>query len=217
MNRKYTYLRTGMFMLLLCTGSMVDFSGNRLYVQQKVSISDKGDVVKKINSLYQAGKLQDGKQLTEINLKKSPKDSDLKMLLGKYYVLTKQYDKARFELNKSLEFNPGNVDSRHLLVTVETETKRYSSAICYVNELLEVNPYWKGLWRKKIELYRLQGNEVEANRLLKRISQIFPEDGQIQDDLNYQMELTANSKRKSGRIDDAIEVNKLLLQEKPKN
>lgn len=217
MNRKYTYLRTGMFMLLLCTGSMVDFSGNRLYGQQKVSISDKGDVVKKINSLYQAGKLQDGKQLTEINLKKSPKDSDLKMLLGKYYVLTKQYDKARFELNKSLEFNPGNVDSRHLLVTVETETKRYSSAICYVNELLEVNPYWKGLWRKKIELYRLQGNEVEANRLLKRISQIFPEDGQIQDDLNYQMELTANSKRKSGRIDDAIEVNKLLLQEKPKN
>ena len=217
MNSNFTYLRTGIFMLLLCTGSMVDFSGNRLYGQQKVSISDKGNVVKKINALYHAGKLQDGKQLTEINLQKSPKDSDLKMLLGKYYVMTKQYDKARFELNKSLEFNPENVDSRHLLVTVETETKRYSSAICYVNELLEVNPYWKGLWRKKIELYRLQGNEVEANRLLKRISQIFPEDGQIQEDLNYQMELTANNKRKSGRIDDAIEVNKLLMQEKPRN
>src|SRR5690606_14601477 len=113
-------------------------------------LSDKDDVVMKINVLYNAGKLQDGKRLTEINLKKYPKDSDLKMLLGKYYVLTKQYDKARFELNKSIQYNPGNVDARHLLVTVETETKRYSSAICFVNELLEVNPYWRGLWRKKI-------------------------------------------------------------------
>ncbi len=217
MNRNIKCLRAVILMLFLSAGSIEHFSGNFLYAQQKITLSDKDDVVMKINVLYNAGKLQDGKRLTEINLKKYPKDSDLKMLLGKYYVLTKQYDKARFELNKSIEYNPGNVDARHLLVTVETETKRYSSAICFVNELLEVNPYWRGLWRKKIELYRLQGNEVEANRLLKRISQIFPEDNTLKVDVNYQLEMTALEKRKAGRLDDANEVNKLLLQEKPKN
>lgn len=38
---------------------------------------------------------------------------------------------------------------------------------------IEVNPYWRGLWRRKIDLYRKQGNDVEADRLLKRINQIY--------------------------------------------
>ncbi|MEI5984454.1 MULTISPECIES: YaiO family outer membrane beta-barrel protein [Sphingobacterium] len=183
--------------------------------QQKVHISDKEDVVKQIAGLLNKGDLNKAKQVLDLQIAKSPKDSDLRMFLGKYYWLRKDYSKARFELNKSVAFNPGNVDAKHLLVAVEMETGRYSSAICYVNELLEVNPYWRGLWRKKIDLYRLQGNHVEADRLLKRISQIFPDDKELEADRNYQAELKANDLRKSGKIEDAIAVNKLLIQEKP--
>src|SRR5690606_18412864 len=104
-----------------------------------------------------------------------------------------------------------------LLVTVETETGRYSSAICYVNELLEVNPYWKGLWRKKIGLYRMQGNAIEADRLQKRINQIFPNDSVLKSDYRYQLEVQANANRKSGDMDKAIQLSKELVTEYPEN
>ncbi|MVZ64136.1 tetratricopeptide repeat protein [Sphingobacterium humi] len=217
MNRRIFTIHKGLFLALLAIQLSGYVPGQSLHAQELLQISDKDDLVKNINKRFGEGKYKEAKAITEQGLKRYPKDGDLKMLLGKYYVLTKQYDKARYELNKALEYNRSSVDARHLLVAVETETKRYSSAICFVNELLEVNPYWRGLWRKKIELYRLQGNEVEANRLLKRISQVFPGDSVIQGDVNYQMEMTANDKRKAGKIDDAIEINKLLLQEKPRN
>lgn len=207
--------RRTIFFALFTSLFVVNLYPHELMAQQKLHISDKDNVVKEISALFKKGDLEGAKQVIDRNLAKTPKDSDLRMFLGKYYVLRKHYDKARYELNKAVEYNPGNVDAKQLLVTVETETKRYSSAICYVNELLEVNPYWRGLWRKKIELYRLQGNKVEADRLLKRISQIFPDDSEIQTDIVYQAELSANTLRKNGKIDDAIEINKLLLQERP--
>ena len=209
---QYGAMLTSLLFLLVNIGAV-----QNTFAQQKLEISDKGDVVKAINQLYQEGKLNQGKQLAETNLKKYPKDSDLQMMLGKYYVLSKDYDQARFALSKSIESNPGNVDAKHMLVTVETETKRYSSAICYVNELLEVNPYWRGLWRKKIELYRLQGNQVEADRLLKRIGQIFPEDSQLKIDLNYQLEEKALDLKKQGKTAEAIAIREVMLEESSNN
>lgn len=197
------FLATAFCIVIMCYSTA--------YAQKRVDVSGKDNLVLEINQKYSQGNWTEGKELTEKNLKKSPKDSDLKMLLGKYYVHVKQYDKARYELNKSLEYNPANVDAKQLLVGVETETQRYSSAICYVNELLEVNPYWKGLWRKKIELYRKQGNNVEADRLLERISQIYPNDSTIQRDLSYQKEIKIIEKRKEGDIKGAIRQGENLI------
>lgn len=190
---------------------------NILNAQTEIAISDKGAVVKKINKLYADGNWEQGKDLVQENLSKYPKDSDMQMLLGKYYLHHKDYKTARLELNRSLRYNAGNVDSRHLLVTLETETSRYSSAICYINELLEINPYWKGLWRKKISLYRKQGNNVEADRLQKRINQIFPNDSVLRKDYLYQLETQASTNRKSGDIDKALQLSKELVMESPEN
>jgi tetratricopeptide (TPR) repeat protein len=139
------------------------------------------ELANQVKNLYKAGNWEAGKKLVDEGMKKYPKESDLKMLSGRYYHHQKQYDKARYELKKSLEWNTKNVDAKQILVNVEQESKRYSSAICYVNELLEVNPYWKGLWNRKIELYELQGNTVEANRLRKRLSHIYPKDSKVQE------------------------------------
>lgn len=166
-----------------------------------------------INELFNRGKWEDGKAKIMELWSKNTKDSDLHMLLGKYYVHKKQYDLARFQLVKAIAYAPGNVDAKQLLVAVETDTKRYASAICYVNELLEVNPYWKGLWRKKIELYRLSGNEVEADRLLKRLAQIYPEDREIRQDQQYTMERKASDLTKAGRIDQSIAVERELIDQ----
>lgn len=158
-----------------------------------------------------------GKKIAEEGLKDSPNDSYLRMLLGKYYFHKKQYNQARYELKKALEKNKDNVEAKQILVNVEMASERYSSAICYVNELLEVNPYWRGLWRKKIELYRLQGNTVEANRLFKRISQIYPEDTVLQKDYVYGLEMEALESQKKGKTDEAIALRMELLKNDPKN
>ena len=125
----------------------------------------------------------------EEGLGRYPKVSDLQWLMGKYWHHKKDYDQARYHLIKAIEDNYNNVNAKQLLVDVEENTQNYSSAICYVNELLEVNPYWRGLWRRKIDLYRKQGNDVEADRLLKRINQIYPNDTILRKDYIYSMEL----------------------------
>ena len=90
-----------------------------------------------------------------------------------------------------------------MLVNVEELSGNYSSAICYVNELLEINPYWKGLWLRKIDLYKKQGNFAEANELLKRLRQIYPNDASISSDWFDVLETTYNQARLNGDLTTA--------------
>ncbi len=166
---------------------------------------------------FNIGKWDKGKNILEDALKEHAKDSDIRMLLGKYYLHFKQYDKARYELIKALEIKPDNIDAKQILLNVEIESKRYSSAICYVNELLEVSPYVKDLWQKKINLYSLQGNQVEVKRLQKRLLQIYPESTDIQNDYLSSIESEALSNRKEGKIDQALELSLDLLKHNPTN
>lgn len=186
-----------------------------LYAQRAGTTVERNDEANEINELYKQGRWEEGKKIAEERLKGNPKDSDMRMLLGKYYLEHQMYDKARYELSKSLEYAPSNVESKHMLVTVETETQRYSSAICYINELLEVNPYWKGLWRKKIDLYRTMGNYVEADRLLKRISQIYPEDNELKADRAHAFEQHSINVQKSGKLNESIDIGRKLVDEQP--
>lgn len=198
------------FLLILSLGA-------ELSAQVKIKLNDSDEYALQTNNNFNNGNWEEGKQILDAGLKQFPRDSDLKMLLGKYYHYHQLLDRARYELVKALEYNPDNVDAKQILVNVETDAKRYSSAICYVNELLEVNPYWKGLWRKKIELYRLQGNDVEANRLLVRINQIYPNDEAFFQDYLYETEMNAINLQKSGKIDEAISLRSELIRRDPKN
>lgn len=204
-----TIKKNGLLLLLLCTSFT--------FAQQTVDLDDKDDINEKVSQLYKKGDWNTAKTWLDKAIKKYPNDPEFRMLLGKYYIEKKQYPKARYELNKSLSIKPTNTDSKRLLLHVETESKRYSSAIAYVNELLQSSPYSKELWRKKINLYREQGNVSEADRLLKRLAEIFPEDPTILKDVGYQTELAFQEKRKLGQLDDVIELNKDLLKLNPKN
>ncbi|WP_432670162.1 YaiO family outer membrane beta-barrel protein [Flavobacterium sp. SM2513] len=169
----------------------------------------------KANKLFKQERWEEAKQIVDIGLKESPYDADLLMLNGKYYHYKRNNDKARYNLIKSLQYDANNVDAKQILTNVEIEEKHYSAAICYINELLEVNPYWKGLWRKKIEVYKLQGNNEEANRLLRRINQIYPEDEQIQQDYRYNLKTEISALKKSGKLEEALKLtNELMLVDK---
>lgn len=160
---------------------------------------------------------EEGKAVVEEGLGKYPKVADLQWLMGKYWHYKKDYDQARYHLIKAIEDNYNHVNAKQLLVDVEENTQNYSSAICYVNELLEVNPYWRGLWRRKIDIYRKQGNDVEADRLLKRINQIYPNDTILRKDYVYSMELGYQKMKKTGNRKEAIQTLTELVKASPGN
>ncbi|MBK5722415.1 tetratricopeptide repeat protein [Dysgonomonas sp. Marseille-P4677] len=206
------YIKTSLAIFLIGL-----FSCNLVYAQEKSRSDDSPEYIEKVKTLFNHNNWEEGRKVVEEGLEKYPEESDLRMLLGKYYLNYKNYDKARYELSKSLNANPNNIETKQILVNVESLSGRYSSAICYVNELLEVHPYKRALWLKKIELYKLQGNVQEANRLRKRISHIYPEDNQLKDDYIYNAEIDAAEKRKNKNFDGSIALNKELIALQPNN
>lgn len=191
------------------------FSFSFAFAQSGVQLNSSEDYISRIQEEFKNERWEEAKPFIDSGVKEYPNDSDIHTLAGKYYHHIGNLDRARYHLLKALNIFHRNVEAKHILVNVETEAGRYSSAICYVNELLEVNPYWRGLWRKKIELYQLQGNRIEANRLRRRIYHIYPQDEIIRTDYFYELELEANEKYKSGNYEEAIELQKTLLRENP--
>lgn len=160
---------------------------------------------------------EEAKEILDKGVKVHPVDPNIRWLLGRYYYEKQDLDMARYNLIKAVESDYNHVEAKQMLVKVEDESGHYSSAICYVNELLEVNPYWRGLWRRKIELYRKMGNDVEADRLLVRISQIYPEDSGLKKDLAYSYEMNYLKYRKAGNLAEATVYLEKLLETDPDN
>ena len=142
--------------------------------------------------------------------------SAMNELMGQYFYNSRNYDKARFYLVRALRDDESNTNAREILAKVEEETGNYSSAICYVNEILAASPYNKEWWRRKIGLYRKQGNDIEADRLLMRLQQIFPEDDQVRNDILAMHEERFRKQRVEGDIQGQIESLRKLAEAYPR-
>ena len=145
-------------------------------------------------------------------LELAPLDMDIKEYLGKCYMELGELEKARITLLDVLQKSPRRTDARHYLLNIETQSKRYSSAVCYANELLEITPYSKTLWMRKIGLYNLMDNRVEANRLTKRLYQIFPQDEEIRIMYNNVLMEDALKNNKEGDLTGAVQQYKEALK-----
>ena len=164
-----------------------------------------GQYVEQVNSFFSQHRWDKGKELLDESLDKYPKDPNLHYLAGRYWYHVKNFDKSRYHLVKACNLNYNHIDAKNLLVNVEEMTGNYSSAICYVNELLEVNPYWKGLWLRKVDLYKKQGNFEEATAILKRLRQIYPHDSTISSDWFEVLSTTYEQASKNGDMAAAEE------------
>ena len=162
-----------------------------------------GQYVDQVTNYFSQHRWAKGKELLDEALEIYPNEANLHYLAGRYWWNGKNYDKARYHLVKACQINYNQQDAKSLLVNVEEITGNYSSAICYVNELLEANPYWKGLWQRKVELYKKMGNFEEANILLKRLYQIYPNDASLGGDYYEVLESTYRQARLSGDMNAA--------------
>lgn len=170
-----------------------------------------------VRNYFKTQKWEQGKRLLDQGIKEIGVNSVTNELTGWYYYHYKKYDQARFYLIKSLKYEPSNLHSREILINIEEETKNYSSAICYINEMLQYNPYNENLWRRKIDMYRRIGNNVEADRLLQRLRQIYPDNQQIKKDITYQTEINYNNFKKTGNVEGQLKSLKDLVKMQPEN
>lgn len=200
-HRTFKFLTIGMLSLLLISNLSAQDSSDEYFTMARVAGS-KGNFAKAANYCERA-------------LKKSPLDMDIKEYLGKCYMELGQLEKARFTLLEVLKESPRRVDARHYLINIETQTKRYYSAVCYANELLEITPYSKGLWLRKIQLYSLMQNYVEANRSAKRLYQIFPEDTEIKSLYNNILKDEVNRLNKSKDFPSSIDQFEKIIEISP--
>lgn len=159
----------------------------------------------------------EGKQMLDDGWKDYGDLSVMNELMGKYYYHFKSYDKARFYLVRALRDDASNTQAREIIVNVEEETHNYSSAICYINELLERNPYSRGWWRRKINIYRKMGNNEEADRLLVRLNQIYPNDEVVKKDIAFLHEQRMIKQKRAGDIAGQLESLQSLVATFPTN
>ena len=171
----------------------------------------------KVRQMFKQGDWEGGKTLLDEGLAKYQTVSGLNELMGSYWLHHKDYDKARYFLIRSLRDDNKNPQSLQMLMKIEEETKHYSSAIVYCNELLEQAPYEYTLWRKKIELFRLQGNEVEAARMLKRLGEIYPDRMEVKKEIAWDYEEKYRKYRKDGDIAGQEEMLRNLVKLSPKD
>jgi tetratricopeptide (TPR) repeat protein len=150
-------------------------------------------------------------------LQLAPEDLDLKTLLGAANLQLGRYDTARWVLRQVYEKRRKNTDILKYLVNIEQTTQRYSDAICFVNELLEITPYSRGWHMRKIAIYKEMGNYEEAERALKRIYQIYPNDSQLKEEYNYIMIGDGDEAIKSKNYEEASEIYKTIITNTPEN
>lgn len=141
--------------------------------------------------------------------------SEFQFLYGKYYYNVSQPDEARKNLLYAVKTDQTNIEALELLMRLEQEQGNYSTAIVHANDLLSFSPYNVGLWRKKIELYRQSGNDTEADRLLDRLAEIYPENEQVQRDVAYRQELKALAARRKGKEGEVQQTIRSLIESNP--
>ncbi|MBY8961523.1 tetratricopeptide repeat protein [Flavobacterium sp. D11R37] len=192
MNKRNTFVKYICCITLLVMCSMAYAQGSDEYFKMaKEVVKEKGNFAK-------------AAEYCEKALDLAPLDMDIKEYLGKCYMELGRLEEARVTLLDVLQHSPRRTDARHYLINIETQTERYASAVCYVNELLEITPYSKTLWRRKINLYNLMDNRVEANREIRRLYQIFPNDPEIKQMFNNVLKEDALKMNKDGDLNSAV-------------
>lgn len=194
-------------LLLLFSMSISMYAVNRTPVQYEADI----------RNAFRQGDWTGGKALLD---EANPEYGTLSVfceLNGAYYYHFKQYDEARRHLLLALRDDNANTQALEMLVRVERETKHYATAISHVNKLLEFSPYNARLWRTKIELYRLDNNDREADRLLERLYTIYPEDTTVQKDMLYKEQLRYYELHRAGNTQAEEEALRRILSIDPNN
>src|SRR5690554_1874130 len=97
MKKQLTHSKHFLFALFIIFACQISFG------QTKIKLDDRDQYIEKAMQQFEQGDWEEGKNTVDEGLKEHPKDSDLKMLSGKYHHHTQQHEKARYDLVKALQ------------------------------------------------------------------------------------------------------------------
>ena len=169
-----------------------------------------------LRTLYREDRWEEAKPILVSAEREWGGRSTISYLISRYWYHEGEIDNARRYSLLALVDDESNTEALELLAKLEEEEGNYATAIVHINDLLSFTPYNVYLWRKKIELYRLLGNDLEANKLLMRLAEIYPNDEQIRKDIIYQKEQEYILLSRQGNEKESQEAIEELILRNPK-
>ncbi|MCL6524344.1 MAG: tetratricopeptide repeat protein [Thermoflavifilum sp.] len=118
-------------------------------------------------------------QLCKQGLSLSPDYVDIRLLLGRLYVLTHQYNLARIELSKVLDKQPNNANALTYLINLELQAKQYDEARCYADMALYYYPDSVFFVLKKMAALSAQQRFDDAIHTLQEALNKKPDNNQL--------------------------------------
>ena len=155
--------------------------------------------------------------LAKKGLAVSPDYIDIRVLLGRLYILTNKKAQAEIELKKALQQKPRYKDALTYLINLYYQQKNYGKAVSYASTYLIYYPADKNMMLKKASILYEAKNFTAGDIYLKRLVTKYSNDKRITD-LHTDLHLAAADHwRKQKNYDDAVtEYNKVLTL-KPDN
>ena len=170
-----------------------------------------------IRSLFRQDRWEDAKPFLISAEREWGGRSNICYLIGRYWFHEGNIKQARRYLLLALVDDESNTEALEELERLEEGEQNYATAIVHINDLLSFSPYNIRLWRKKIELYRILGNDLEANKLLNRLAEIYPNDEQIRKDIIYQKEQEYITLRRQGNEKESQQAIEELILRNPRD
>ncbi len=147
----------------------------------------------------------------------SPKNLDIRLLLGRAYSMVGKIDSARIELNKVIERNPKYRDAYIYLINMEVIACNYLQALEYADMGLKYFPNDRDILLKKLDVYSKEGDWIESNKLAEYLFDRFSSDPFIRSVyLEYKLGLARQYAHK-GFIEIAKHAYESVLEQDPLN
>ncbi|RDC57885.1 YaiO family outer membrane beta-barrel protein [Pedobacter chinensis] len=154
-------------------------------------------------------------QLAKRGLAISPGYLDIRLLLGRLYLLTNRNTQAEVELNKVLSLKPNQKDALNYLVNLSYQQKNLAKSIGYANQYLKYFATDKAMEIKRVAMLYELTDYSSGDMAWRNLSKKYPNDGAIKN-LYIDAHLAAGQNyRKQNELNKAIEEYEKVLALQP--
>lgn len=158
---------------------------------------------------YKAGNLDGSRSLFEKALSLAPESSFVLLRLGRVYLDSDEPEKALELATRAADAEPENVDAQSLMVESWSSLGNYAEALQAAKQEVALNPKSVRGYRHVAELATQMGDREAAITALEKLAYLDMRDG------SYWRLRLAGLLASDGRVEEAIEVYRQVLQQSP--
>jgi len=127
-----------------------------------------------LDKLYKNGDATQAKTLALYYLRQNPRDIDTRLMLGRIYLMQKQYQEAQTQFQSILRQDPGNKMARLALINTALSSGRDNQARLQIQQALAIDPTDPDFLNQEAAFYSLRHQYSRAIYLDKKIIDRYP-------------------------------------------